>query len=120
MAGTPPADIIYALAFSRVLFKFNDAMDARGLRSSLSSHAGPPLQLVDVDYCDDAVVPVVADAGDIACKCVDVVYIACAVFTSYGLILNFGENKTNVMASFVFRRRERERERDAPTTTGND
>ncbi len=57
-AGTPPADIIYALAFSRVLFKFNDAMDAQGLRSSLCSHAGPPLQLVDVDYCDDAVVPV--------------------------------------------------------------
>ncbi len=44
MAGTPPADIIYALAFSRVLFKFNDSMDAQGLRSSLCSHSGAPLQ----------------------------------------------------------------------------
>ncbi len=43
MAGTPPADIIYALTFSRVLAKFNDALDAKGLRSSLSSHVGPTL-----------------------------------------------------------------------------
>ncbi len=41
MAGTPPADIIYALAFSRVLSKFNDALDARGLRSTLAAHSGP-------------------------------------------------------------------------------
>ncbi len=75
-------------------------MDARGLRSSLCSHAGPPLHLVDVYYCDDSVVPVVAGASDIVDKCVDIVYVACAVFTSYGLILNFGENKTNVMTRF--------------------
>ena len=61
----------------------------------------PPLSLVDVDYCDDAVVPVVAEAGALVSKCVDIVYVACAVFTSYGLVLNFGENKTNVMARFV-------------------
>ncbi len=101
MAGTPPADIIYALAFSRVLFKFNDALDAQCLRSKLCAHGGPPLSLVDVDYCDDAVVPVVADACALVGKCVDIVYVACAVFTSYGLVLNFGENKTNVMARFV-------------------
>ncbi len=62
MAGNPPADIIFALAFSRVLFKFNDALDARGLRSSINSHVGPPIDLVDVDYCDDTVVLVVACA----------------------------------------------------------
>ncbi len=97
----PPADIMYALAFSRVLFKFNDALDARGLRSSLTSHGGPPLPLVDVDYCDDTVVPVVASAPALVDKCVDIVYVACAVFTSYGLILNFATHETNVMARFV-------------------
>ena len=101
MAGTPPADIIYALAFSRVLAKFNDALDAHGLRSSLVAHEGPPLDLVDVDYCDDTVVPVVAPAHELVTKCVDIVYYACAVFTFYGLVLNFATNKTNVMARFV-------------------
>ncbi len=54
------------------------------------AHVGPPLRLVDVDYCDDAVVPVVASAAALVSKCVDIVYVACAVFTSYGLLLNFG------------------------------
>ncbi len=49
MAGTPTADIIYALAFSKVLFKFNDALDAQNLRSTLDAHVGPPLSLVDVE-----------------------------------------------------------------------
>ncbi len=101
MAGTPPADIMYALAFSRVLAKFNDALDAHGLRSSLSTHVGPVIDLVDVDCCDDTVVPVVAPASELVDKCVDIVYYACAVFTSYGLVLNFATNKTNVMARFV-------------------
>ncbi len=34
-------------------------------------------------------------------KCVDIVYVACAVFTSYGLVLNLATNETNVMARFV-------------------
>ncbi len=61
----------------------------------------PPLPLVDVDYCDDSVVPVVAPAPALVDKCVDIVYVACAVFTSYGLVLNVAVNKTNVMARFV-------------------
>ena len=100
-AGTPPADLIYALAFSRVLSKFNDALEAKGLRSSVSAHRGPPVLLSDVDYCDDAVIPVVAPASGIVSKCVDVVYVACCVFSSFGLQLNFDKNKTNAMARFV-------------------
>ena len=62
------------------------ALHARGLRSTLASHIGPVWHLVDVDYCDDAVVPVVAPAKDLVTKCVDIVYVACAVCISYGLI----------------------------------
>ena len=62
---------------------------------------GPVIDLVDVDCCDDTVVPVVAPASELVDKCVDIVYYACAVFTSYGLVLNFATNKTNVMARFV-------------------
>ena len=63
LAGTPPADIVYALAFSRVLCKFNHALERKCLRSQLASHHGPVVQLSDVDYCDDAAVPVVTSAG---------------------------------------------------------
>ena len=94
MAGTPPADIIYVLAFSRVLCKFNDALGRKRLGSRLASHRGPVVNLADVAYCDDAVVPVVAPAMQIVDKCADVVFVACCVFSSFGLSLNFDKNDT--------------------------
>ena len=111
MAGTPPADLIYALAFSRVLFKFNEALDRKGLGSRLASHRGPVVFLADVAYCDDAVVPVVAPSVQIVDKCADVVFVACCAFSSFGLSLNFDKNQTNGMVRFVgqgaaFARRE--------------
>ena len=111
MAGTPPADIIYALAFSRVLFKFNEALGNKSLCSRLASHRGPVINLSEVAYCDDAVVPVVAPAVQIVDKCADVVFVACCVFSSFGLSLNFDKNKSNGMVRFVgqgaaFARRE--------------
>ena len=59
MAGTSPADLVYALSFFRVLFRFYDALVSKGLVSSLSRHShAPSLELCDVDYCDDTVIPV--------------------------------------------------------------
>ncbi len=66
MAGTPPADIIYALAFARVRFKRNSCLKDKGLESILDAHRhAASLAASDVDYCDDTVFPVVVSAGEL-------------------------------------------------------
>ena len=73
----------------------------RGFAPILQRMVAPPLPLVDVDYCDDTVVPVVATAGELVQKCADVVYVANAVFLAFGFSLNFAHNKTNVLPYFA-------------------
>ena len=92
-----------ALTRSGAFSKFKDALDRKGLKSPPRSHRGPLVDVVDVDYCDDAVVLVVSSSSSLVDKCVDVVYVACCVFSSDGLSLNFDNNKTNVMTRFVGR-----------------
>ena len=62
MAGMPLADIIYALASSRVLDKFHSALSSEGLTSSIVGRDNLPFQLFEVAYCDDTAVPVVSEA----------------------------------------------------------
>ena len=93
LACTPPADFTCALAFSRVIFKFNDALDAHGLRSALCSHThAPHVDLTDVDYCDDTALLVLASDSEVVKKAGDVVYIANTAFNSYGLLLKYKHN----------------------------
>ena len=52
MAGTPMADIVYAMC-SRVLNKFHDALSRQGATSNLNRHdVNNPIPVFDVVYCD--------------------------------------------------------------------
>ena len=62
MAGMPLADVIYALASSCVLGKFNCALISEGLTSSIVGRNNLHFQLLEVVYCDDTAVPVISDA----------------------------------------------------------
>ena len=76
LAGSPPADIVFSIAFSRVLLCFSSAVSAAGLSSSLTGHGGPPIPLSTVAYCDDDAFPVVAPAPQLVHKTAEVVCLA--------------------------------------------
>ncbi len=102
MAGTPPADIIYALAFARVLFKLNSCLIDKGLHSILDAHRfAPSLAVSDADYCDDTVFLVVALAPALVDKATDVACYAHVTFNSYGLSINYDNGKTSVVQYFA-------------------
>ncbi len=100
MAGMPLADIIYALASSRVLGKFHCALISEGLTSSIADRDNLPLQLLEVTYCDDTAVPVISDALGLVDKASLVTEVAVTVFMSFGLHVSFDNGKTEAVAYF--------------------
>ncbi len=77
---------------------------AHGIVSHFSSHShAPPLALTDADYCDDTALPMLSSARDLVSKTGDVIYIAHTAFSSYGLMLNYESNETNVVPFFAGR-----------------
>ena len=56
-----------------------------------------PFVLGEVVYCDDDAIPVIASADGLVDKVASVVQIARVMFSSFWLMLNFGNNKTNVV-----------------------
>ena len=101
LAGTPPADIIYAMAFARVISRFHSALICEGLQSYITSASQPPLQLQEVTYCDDTAFPVVGAADEIVGKTCRVVSLAFLTFAVYGLALSFENKKSEVVPMFV-------------------
>ena len=68
----PPADIVYVLAFSKVLYKLNCCLTDKGLCSFLDAHRhDASLVASDADYCDDIVFPVISPAGQLIDKVTD-------------------------------------------------
>ena len=100
MAGMPLADIIYAVASSRVLDKFHCALCSEGLSSSIVGRDNLPFQLFEVAYCDDTAIPVVSEAPHLVDKVSLVTEVAVTVFMSFGLHVSFYNGKTEAVAYF--------------------
>ena len=91
MAGMTFADIIYALAFSKVLFALNNSLVNNGLASRYPN--GTPCHFAA--YCDDVIINVTdSKASSIAQKTACVASIAKQVFTFFKLQLNFKPGKS--------------------------
>ncbi len=68
MAGIPPADIVYAMAFSRVMRRFQDTVSSESLESKIVFPSGQTHRISEVNYCDDSALPVIEEAGGIVEK----------------------------------------------------
>ena len=82
LAGTPIADVIFIIAFARVLRRARASLHAAGLCYSVEADGaaeyfgvafddGAPTQLGDSDYMDDRVFPVFAAAPELAARVSD-------------------------------------------------
>ncbi len=100
IAGMPLVDIMYALASSRVLDKFHQALCSEGLSSSIVGNDQTPFQLCEVAYCDDTAILVVSDAPHLVNKVSLVTEVAVMVFMSFGLQVSFDSGKTEAAAFF--------------------
>ncbi len=52
------ADVIFALAFSRVIFRFHSVLVSENLTSTIVGDDATTLELAEVVYCDDTFFPV--------------------------------------------------------------
>ena len=69
--------------------------------SLLSSHVGVPVPLGEVVYCDDEAIPVITSSDMLVDKVGLIIQVARVIFSSFGRMLNFGNNQTNVLPYFV-------------------
>ncbi len=68
MACMPPVDIVYAVAFSRVMRRFQDIVSSDPLESKIVFQCGQTQRISEVSYCDDSALPVIEEAGGIVEK----------------------------------------------------
>ena len=108
MAGTALADLVFAVAMSKVLKSFHDRLSDAGLAPSVPCRnpgevfgGDAPTCLhcpvVEVSFVDDVAVPVLAPAASLTSSVASVASIACEVFAAYGLKLNFQPGKSEAM-----------------------
>ena len=64
-AGTPLADIIFALAMSRILSLLRDQLEAGSFSASLGNGRHRSIPFYDISYHDDLVIPCVAPAPEL-------------------------------------------------------
>ncbi len=97
MAGMSLADLVYTVAFARVLKATNDALLHYGVTSAFDDPAFP-MVLREVRFVDDVMVPVVdKDAASICGKVVSVAKLLATVYAMFGLEVNFDMGKTNAL-----------------------
>ena len=87
-AGTPLADIIFAIAIARVLgtLKHNIAQEGYSVSIGKADHI---VDFEEVPYHDDLVIPSSAPASEIVSRTAAVASLAYSVFATYGFTLNF-------------------------------
>ena len=91
MAGMTFADIVYAIAFSKVLFSLNNSLVNNGVKSVYPN--GTPCHFAA--FCDDVIINIThSKASGLADKTAQVAAIAKQVFMFFKLQLNFKPGKS--------------------------
>ena len=100
-AGTPLADIIFALSIARVLTVLKQQIADAGLNVTIKDKHDVEIEFTDISYHDDLVLPCVAPAQHIATCTASVAAIVYTVFTYFGFRLNFSAGKTEAIVVFA-------------------
>ena len=108
LAGTSLADVMFSLAFLRLLKKLRDTLAQRGLVWQVDATGaahffgredlGPELfHPFDASYVDDLVIPIADTAGSLIGKVVDTTAVVVDIFSMFGFEVNFSKGKTEVL-----------------------
>ena len=111
LAGTSLADLLYSLAFLRVLKRLRDELSQAGMTWEIDAKGasayfggldlGPEsFEVFDASYVDDLVVPVVASAPNLVAKLSETAAILVRVFSLFGFQVNFSRGNTEAMLFF--------------------
>ena len=128
LAGTPTADLVFILAFARVLQKARSRLQEAGLIDHVTTTgaddyfgdatlAGDALQMQDADHMGDTVFPIMAPACQLVDRLVAATTIVADTFAQYGFTVNFDKGKTE--AVLLFRGRGAIREQRRLAMSGN-
>jgi len=98
-AGTPLANIMYGLAMSKILKLLQESINKDGIVSEISAPSGK-CNMVMASFHDDLVIPITSLACNIVNHTSSAVATSVYVFNSFGLQLNFSNNKSEAIVAF--------------------
>lgn len=112
LAGSSLGDLIFLLAFSRVMAKARAELLAQGLVATMPLETQPPflqhhsatipseVALESVEYMDDVAIPVLAPADRLADSVAAVAGIMQSTFSAHGLVVNWSRGKSEAILHF--------------------
>ena len=100
-AGTPLADVMFALVMARVVHVLSHQIDEAGLAPTVSLGRDSSVKFRDISYHDDLVLPIVAPAHQLVDATAKAASIVFYVFAMFGFSLNFTKGKTEAIIVFA-------------------
>lgn len=95
-AGTPPADVVFLLAFCRVTRTIDEALRYAGMVTAYE-HIGVMYELTSAGYMDDALFPFICKAQDAVAAMSTIASVVHRVFTSHLMVLNCKKGKSEFL-----------------------